>query len=297
MNTLAIDFANKFKSEFNRKTKHLNGNEIPLFRALSDSLLATSSQFNIEEYHGTSNQVTFTGDSINARADARCELSDLLIIVFSEQTKEVRLTYLQAKSERTKIIPSLNSQFSANYEQWYLLSQRPSIKGTGSFTPPSDLLSSAILPSIGTYAFFYKNNIGDFETYYASADNLLPLTSNRSMKGKIATVDPINYLRTINGHKECIASINNYYFAYHLFNLTIGSPISISNPAMANIRNWLCMNLRSMIQQRKDNDESTTTAEHLIDILKPENKLSTTGGLGSKKTFIIKSDLKYHRHD
>ena len=289
MNTLAIDFANKFDSEFKKKTQNFNGNEIPLFRAMSDSLLATSSQFGIEEYHGTSNQVRFIGDNVNARINARCELSDLLIIVFSEQTKEVRLTYLQAKSERSKITPSLHSQFNANYEQWYLLSQRPSITGVGSFAPPPDLLSGATLPSIGTYAFFYKNNIGEFETYYASADNLHPLASNRSMKGKIAAIDGKNYFRQINGYKECIASINNYYFAYHLFNLTIGSPISIANPAMANVRNWLCMNLRSKISIEKSNDKSTSIAENLIDILEPEDNSSVNGDLGSKKLFIIKS--------
>lgn len=289
MNTLALDFANKFDFEFKKRTKNFNGNEIPLFRAMSDALLATSDQFEIEKYHGTSNQVKFIGDNINARTNARCELSDLLIIVFSEKTKEARLTYLQAKSERSKIKPSLHSQFNANYEQWYLLSQRPIITGAGSFTPPSDLLSSAMLPSIGTYAFFYKNHFGDFEIYYASADNLYPLTSNRSMKGKIAAKDNRNYYRQINGYKECIASINNYYFAYHLFNLTIGSPISATIPTMANVRNWLCMNLRSKISIEKSNDKSTSIAENLIDILEPEDNFSINGDLGSKKLIIIKS--------
>lgn len=290
MNILAESFAKLYDINFKKITQSYSGNEIPLFRAMSDSLLSvsTSNGFDVEEYHGSSNQVRYVGDNTTSRLKARCELSDLMIVVFSEQTKEVRVTYLQAKSERSKVTPNLYAKFNANFEQWHLLSKRPDIVGLGSFNPPIDLLSSAVLPSIGSFAFFYKNQSNEFETFYASADNLYPVSLTKSMKGKLGLVSK-SYLRNLNDHHECIASVNNYYFAYHLFNLTIGSPISSNIPEMREIRNWLCMNLKSKVASASSSERGTILAEKLIDTLEPDNFSSIDGGFGAKDLIILKS--------
>ena len=75
--------------------------------------------------------------------------------------QSIRISFLQAKSER-KIMKNQcisNQPFKANLEQWDLLAHRPIINGVGSFDPPPNLLSSAILPSIGTFGFFYRHRM------------------------------------------------------------------------------------------------------------------------------------------
>ncbi|MBZ6070774.1 hypothetical protein [Aeromonas schubertii] len=290
LNNEAVKFARQYDLLFTSKTSSLNGNEIPLFRAMKDSLMEASNKFDVEEYHGTKNQVRFTGDGINARTSARCELSDLMIIVFSPKTKEARLTYLQAKSERTKVNPSLSSQFMANYEQWYLLSKRPMIQGVGTFQPPQDLLVNSVYPSIGTFAFFYKSASGNFETFYVSADNLSPTTTNKSKKGKVEVLDKSHYFSQANSYKECISSVNNYYFAYHLYNMTIGSPISSKLVSTQNIRNWICNILTKKISEESKSDNSNELARELIKILEPNEQTQGVSEFGSKYLLVLKSN-------
>lgn len=53
LNNEAVKFARQYDLLFTSKTSSLNGNEIPLFRAMKDSLMEASSKFDVEEYHGT----------------------------------------------------------------------------------------------------------------------------------------------------------------------------------------------------------------------------------------------------
>jgi len=183
---LAVEFGRQFDSTFKIKTHGYSHDEIPLFRAMCTSLTSLSKQFDVEEYHGNSHQVVFTGNGSYARSNARCELSDLMIVAYSPITKNVRLTYLQAKSERATLNSVCGREFSANLEQWFLLSNRPKISGVGnSFNPPGDLLSSAILPSVGSFAFFYKDMTGEFQTYFSTANYLFPPKIYPRKKGKL----------------------------------------------------------------------------------------------------------------
>lgn len=138
----------------------------------------------IEEYHGNRSQVTFNGDGTWAKTNQRCELADLMIVTFRETAPvSIRLTFLQAKSERKHHSNVCGSKclFNAKTHQWYLLSERPEIKGCcKDFRPPENLLSDAISPSVGSFGFFYKNNNNsDYEVYYSSADNLFPINESR----------------------------------------------------------------------------------------------------------------------
>lgn len=178
----------------------------------------------------------------------------------------------------------------ADYEQWYLLSKRPMIQGVGTFQPPQDLLVNSVYPSIGTFAFFYKSASGNFETFYASADNLSPTTTNKSKKGKVELVDKSHYFSKANSYKECISSINNYYFAYHLYNMTIGSPISSKLVSTQNIRNWACNILTKKISEESKNDNSNELARELIRILEPNEQIKGASGFGSKYLLILKSN-------
>ncbi len=148
------------------KTSTIKFNELPLFRALNDSMEHLSNKFKIEEYHGSRHQVYFNSNRPWVKNKlARCELADLMIITYKTKPRtDIRLTFLQAKREKKKIhclCPqhpqySTSLNFKANCNQWDLLSKRPLIKGVHSFNPPTNLLQDAMLSSVGSFCVFHK---------------------------------------------------------------------------------------------------------------------------------------------
>lgn len=83
----SLVFASNFDSRFRSLTAGLSHNENPLFQAMRSALVSLSGKFQVEEYHGSAHQVTFSGNGTYVRASARCELSDLMIIVYSSMAK------------------------------------------------------------------------------------------------------------------------------------------------------------------------------------------------------------------
>lgn len=287
-------FAQNIETNFQKiiTSKNITGGEIKLFRALINAL-KNSQQTNvkIEEYHGANYQVKFTGNGSYARASARCELSDLLIISFN--SKEARLTYLQAKYENTIVASIQSHKWKANLEQWFLLNQLPSIKGYGKFDPPSDLLSSATLKSIGSFGFFHKDLSGVFDFYYASAEHLsLPRTYSQRA-GKLVVnrhlLDSHLLGQTLGiQQKECLEAINLNHFLNQLYNLQIGTPIDKSNL----ISQWIINNLKSL--------PTSPLINQLLLVIDPNQKMTfdnenirtvaSEAHLGAKKIILIKID-------
>jgi hypothetical protein len=284
----AIAFANNFNAGFRLSTNGLPHNEIPLFRAMHSSLVGLNGKFQIEEYHGTSHQVMFTGNGSYARMHARCELSDLMIVTYSPISHHVRLTYLQAKSERATLHSVCRRPFSANLEQWFLLSTRPSIVGAGAFNPPRDLLSNALLPSVGSFAFFYKDGAGDFQIYYATASQMSPPAIYSQKYGKLQAVGPCMVVNNA-GHLECLAACGNTSFAKSLYRLEIGTPIHSSIPQSLSTRNWLAANLRFQLQLAQETDRSSGLARELLGLLQPEEAQTVSRSFGAKYLVIIRS--------
>lgn len=284
----AVVFANAYDANFRSLTSGFSHNEIPLFQAMHTTLVGLSGNFDIEEYHGTSNQVAFTGNGTYARKNARCELSDLMIITYSSITRTARLTYLQAKSERATLSSACGCKFSANLEQWFLLEQRPTIAGVGKFNPPPDLLYSALLPSVGSFAFFHKDPTGDFQTYYAAANYLAPPATYTQRYGKLQATGPC-HVSTTAAHAECLAACGNQSFAKSLFRLEIGTPVDASISQAIRTRNWLAANLRSKILEAQQEDVRSELAQELLEILDPEGEQNVEGSFGAKHLIIIKS--------
>jgi hypothetical protein len=284
----AIKFAKGFDTSFKSKTRGLAHDETPLFRAMHDALVGLSGQFEIEEYHGNSHQVTFTGNGSYARTEARCELSDLMIITYSKSARNVRLTYLQAKSERATLKSVRGRAFSANLEQWFLLSSRPKIKGVRAFNPPPDLLSNALLPSVGSFAFFYKDGAGEFQTYYATASYLSPPRTYSQRCGKLQAIGPCRVVSK-SGYVECLAACGNQSFAESLYRLEIGTPVHSAISQALPTRNWLAANLRLKIHEHQQTGEPSALAQELLDLLGAEGEQTTTGSFGAKNLIIIKS--------
>jgi len=276
-------FSIAFDERFRTNTKGLSHKEIPLFRKFHETLASLSDAFHIEEYHGSGHQVTFIGDGLYARRQAQCELSDLMIIVYSSFSSHIRLSYLQAKSERNSLAFVSKNGFTANLEQWFLLSTRPTIKGGRTFNPPPELLSGAILPSVGSFAFFFKNSAGDFQTYYASASHLAPVSQSAKRYGKVQPKGT-GSISVTSGYEECLVACDNRSLAKSLYSLQIGTPIDQNVPQSYDTRNWLAANLRRL--------RPTEVTRNLIDLLKPETNDVQYGSFGARKIIILKSNFR-----
>jgi len=144
--------------------------EVVLFRKLASAIEQHSRATFIDETHGKVAQVEFQS-SINGKD--QCEISDLLIVTKHVRSKYIRATFWQAKREQFPRWPgprgTNNFDFEAQFNQWELLSQRPSIKGLGKFAPHHDVLKEATSPSIGSFGVFYESN-GSTEVNYSVAE-------------------------------------------------------------------------------------------------------------------------------
>jgi hypothetical protein len=287
----AVAFASAYDLKFRALTKGLSHAEVPLFRQMRKALIGLSGKFDVEEYHGAAHQVKFAGNGSFARKNARCELSDLMIVTFSSVTNSARLTYLQAKSERATLPSVCGRQFSANLEQWYLLEKRPKITGVGKFNPPPDLLASALLPSIGSFAFFYKDPAGDFQTYYAAANFLIPPAIYSQRYGKLRAIGSC-HVKTTAAHAECLAACGNRSFAESLFRLEIGTPIDRSISQAVGTRSWLAANLRASIRAAQQEDTPSGLAQELLELLAPDGNGVGNNSFGAKHVILIKSNVK-----
>jgi hypothetical protein len=287
----AITFANNFDASFRSLTIGCAHNEIQLFRAMRSALVSLNGKFQVEEYHGLSHQVRFSGNGSYARTFARCELSDLMILTYSPNCGHVRLTYLQVKFERATMRYVCRGSFAANLEQWFLLSDRPSIVGVGAFKPPTDLLSNARLPSVGSFAFFYKDGIGNFQTYFATANYMSPPVTYSQRYGKLQAVGPCDIVNNA-GYAECSAACGNISFAKSLYRLEIGTPVHSAIPQSLSTRNWLAANLRFQIQQAREADRQSIVAKELLELLQPEETHTLSHSFGAKHLIIIKSDAE-----
>lgn len=272
----ALTLGNSFAQSFRINAAGLGKGEIDLFGAMQKSLSATASPPHVvvEEYHGTSHQVTFTGSGSYSRTNARCELSDLAVIVYDRQLQDARLTYIQAKSERG-VAANTNGVggelLVANLEQWDLLARRPEIAAApgawgrpSSFNPPRDLLSGAQLCSIGSFTFFLHGFQG-VDIYYAAASNLRRPPRYVTKRGKLRAGPD---LCSCGPPPECLSVYGNAEFGAFLFGLMIGTPILTSGRAtIASVSTWLAAQLRGFAVQQTGADARTEVTNELADLL------------------------------
>jgi len=289
-------FAIEFSREFKKTTSGLSSHEIPLFRALQKTLQSLSSRFHIEEYHGAKHQVKFSGTGSMSRARSRCELADLFIVIFSNNPISVRITFFQAKSERgyLKGFCPIGQSLNANLEQWDLLANRPTIEGCGKFNPPNNLLSKAILPSVGTFGFFNKKSPSDdYRIIYSTGDNLSLTTSGKIRYGKLAVQKC--HIRSINGFYESTASCSIRQFGYNLVSNLIGTPIhhsadsAVPHSENPHTRSWLANVLKESMINARQIDLPTQLAEQLIGTLETDPDEYQNEGFGAKSMFLINS--------
>ena len=301
--------------EEKRKCKGLsNCWETNLFGKLSNLICNLPDNFHIEEYHGNSHQVRFDGErEYNhdwRRKNARCELADLLIVTYRHNPKSIRLSFVQAKRER-KIIDVNSTQelvFKANLEQWDLLGNRPVLKEEDEkkrFNPPPKILTGAVLPSVGTFIFFYKTDkTAPYEIFYCIADKLSPNCNPKTRDSYLKVGLSICHLCRENIYEICKMRSDNlaypqilyafkaYDFALALSYQLIGTPIE-DNPKDTEqkkaCRDWLFGVLNQLKKERK---ELGTQAEGLLTLIGESNDVDKGKFFlsGVKSIIILNTD-------
>lgn len=212
--------------------------ETDLFEALALAFAAHPNVVADPSFHGSKHQVTFSGTTKWAwsRTTTRCELADLLIISFRSSPPSARMCFVQAKREPRPM--NNRPVFGANLLQWDLLARRPLIKPHGSFNAPPDLLSSAILPSVGSFLFFFPVAKYLYEGLYCVASDLAPVGQGAQRMGQLKLPSG-PFVRRINRSPELIVAPSIACFAAGLFSLLIGTPILANDQYGQEVRTWL----------------------------------------------------------
>lgn len=281
-------FARDFDIRFGAATSGMSGAEIPLFTAMCNVLSGCARHgVRAEIYHGSRYQVRFPGDGVHARYKARCELSDLLIVAFSSASREVRITYLQAKSERATVTNPLVHEYSANLEQWYLLSTRPRISGIGAAANmPPDLLSGAAMESVGSFGFFYRDTKNKFQIFYSSAASL-SVTSRRANRGGSVKFGGIAMSYSPSGAVECLSAATSFDFAKSLFMMEIGTIIDLSDRKPGSASRWLAGGLREAMADSLRENKSIRVAEELVGLLEVDVDSLPQATLGAREVLVL----------
>lgn len=211
------------RTKFQRVTSKIQ-REVDFFEPFMDALRSLGHTF-AEKIHGR-HIVEFDGNN-TGNQDCRCELADIAILCYSNKQKTLRLTFNQVKlAKHSFSLVEPPFFFLANKKQWQLLS------GRYKFSPyqnrktfNSDILKDALLPSIGSFGVFYKDDLYRYEFKYFIAD-LLTLDPT-SKCCKLHFNGEIGRLRIPNntGFQEIEDTSNLDCFFCALKNGLIGSPI------------------------------------------------------------------------
>lgn len=217
--------------------------EIKLFPGFMDAYVSVGGPGIVEEYHGPRSQVCFHGRGKHwgRGADAQCELADLLVVSLLSGGAEPRATFLQAKYEKRAPLgfccPVEFKDYVANMEQWDLLARRPKIRRANKrFVPPSDLLSGATLASVGSFGFFYRNDAGEPQLQYVSADALKPKQDYAKRGGKLKRIGSGCVDRRQGGYTEAVARCCTVELVSALDRGLIGTPLTTGSSVARHVR-------------------------------------------------------------
>ncbi len=281
--------------------------EIPLFDALMDVLPAMGAhpRVDVERYHGYNSQVTFQASPALGGNERQCELSDLKILTYRvTPPKLMRLTFLQAKFERKKVLgmdgpgPRL-TQAEANAVQWDLLHHRHELTGfPGNIRPPAKILADARLSSVGSFGFFHQPPGQCYDMAYVSAACICPLNPLSPNAGNRAMEFPRQTTRSragSSGHLETKIAGDLEIFGDHVADLTVGTPIIPSSGRTwdQGITRWLQGVLSHNIRQARPTDDTHLAEEvfHLLGDPGPEDTPEPIGAPGGN-LIIVRSEME-----
>ena len=261
----AYNYGQLLKDEFERRSNGGSFREVRLFRALRKAILATNSNYPVEEFHGTRSQVVFPACPTWTKTIARCELADLCVVWFRRHPQpSARITFLQAKRSTFLHSPCnangghINEDFDGNSTQWFLLHNRPTLVGRfQTFQPPSNLLKDALMSSVATYCVFHEESPQKYSFFYASAD--IVTASMPSRPGQVRLNASAQSFRMQNGGiVEQKWACCPQTFGEALFSGWIGTPFDYDSIASsddeawrASVRRWLGSILTSAVQNEQ----------------------------------------------
>lgn len=234
--------------------KNKNAGEVELFREMEKILSKKYHSIFIEETH--QNYVEFQPSIIGSNIQ-RKEISDLCIIAYSPTKREARMTFLQAKYNKNDKIIKPPFRFKGDYLQYDLLSNRPEIEGTGELINiPKNILSGALLESIGTFGIFYFDTNKQIDFAYSRAADLKfrgmilaeKINKNNSFSRTIYFPKvPYGHLlfRYTHPYLELRCTLNADYFEFSLINLHIGTPIENDKKVLNYIGRLLLAKLKN----------------------------------------------------
>jgi hypothetical protein len=251
-----MNTGNKLRSKFQHGIIGKKG-EIDFFREFIIAFNSLGPDAISKEYHGNKYQVTFKEGRGAGRANPRCELCDVVIIQYdSGSPSTARITFNQAKvtsnyfgCDSTAFTKS-PYKFSADLEQWDLLSNRPDLNQVvRTFSPPKKLLSGAILPSVGSFGVFYPSH-NSYEFAYFVANELYPLTNNHRKQGKLCLKTTIFTISQKDNYEDTSGACCFSSFGYALEQGLVGTPIiELLNQPGGNgdeIKIWLTKMLKGL---------------------------------------------------
>lgn len=238
-----VSFGKELSKEFEKLVNGKSFSEIKLCTKLEDAFINLSSSHSmlVEVIHGSKSMVEFEYNAsyistIPYPINKRCELGDMLFIVFSKKNDTIRLMYMQNKKG------DYPDRFKADLIQLDLLNRKPIIL---SYRLPKCvfgdkyILKDAILPSVTSYGIFY-NDSGRYNMSYLIATKVLPENNIGVSQKRIAKYNFCGWgvIDSSSGFEESQGEKTIECFGDALFDMKIGSPI-INLVTLNNIKNFL----------------------------------------------------------
>ena len=251
-----MSFGTDLSQEFHKLTKNVKFDEVCLFTKLQDAFINLKSsnstyQYAIDIIHGHKSHVdfhfnnTWVSTTPSGKTVTR-ELADMMFVIYSHQKHQIRITYMQNKRGVS------DSKFRADLYQLHLLSQRERI--TSAKLPDClfgdrDILSNAILSSVGSYGVFYKYTKCVEMSYYPAC-LISPCNPVGQSVARMAKYDTSNYgaKHVINGHIECLGTPVLSNFGDSLISMQIGTPINSDMTAHRKLIKFLSKNVSGFMQ-------------------------------------------------
>lgn len=239
-----MSFGKNLSKEFKRLTNGEDCGEIQLCTKLEDAFinLRTKYPMLVEIIHGNKSIVEFMYEAdyiseILKPVEKKCELGDMLFIVFSKNEGVFRLTYMQNK------IGNKWDNFRLDLIQFALLNKKPSI--TSDRLPKcvfenKDILKKAILPSVTSYGVFYKDADAYEMSYLLASEvklNKIKAKSQKRMAGYQS--DKSGSVIHIKGYEGSQGEKTLKEFGDSLYNLKIGTPINIKDELYKKLEEFL----------------------------------------------------------
>ena len=252
-----MSFGSDLSQEFRKLTQNVKFDEVCLFTKLQDAFINLKSsnptyQYAIDIIHGNKSHVDFHFNSTWVSTtpygtSVTRELADMMFVIYSHQQHQIRITYMQNKRGVS------DSKFRADLYQLHLLSQREHITSTDLpdclFGDP-DMLSHAILPSVGSYGVFYKYNKCVEMSYYPAC-HIQPCVLSGNSVSRMANYNSRKFdlISTTHGYPENQGTHIISDFGDALLNMQIGTPIYSDMTSHKELVKFLSKNVSGFMQE------------------------------------------------